>query len=66
MDTDTITIDAIPDEVTEHARVVISLWLGFAREAWLKDDLREAERLHQLIRDKINTEMSRQRCGEED
>ena len=66
MDTDTITIDAIPDEVSEHARVVIALWLGFAREAWLKDDLREAERLHQLIRDKINTEMSRQRCGEED
>jgi hypothetical protein len=53
----------VPDDIPEHARTVITLWFGFAREAWLKGDHGEAARLHQLVRQKINYEMSKSRCG---
>ena len=65
MDTDAITID-LPDElISEHARVVIDLWLTWAHEAKRKGDVAEARRLAELARHKINAEMARTRCCED-
>jgi hypothetical protein len=49
----------VPDEIiSEHARVVIDLWLAWSHEAKRKGDVAEARRLAELARQKINADVA--------